>query len=204
MCVAPSGAPLIGHIVRLDALERGDAVGLHAIMSDSSAFGAGFPFEHAHQTLVETEQYVDARLAGSAVVYTVRIVHPEFGDPGTVCGVTSLSETDVPNEKTHLGGTFYGRDYWGTGVNAEAKLLILSYLFDDCGFGRVKIQTDIANERSRAAITRLGARFEGVLRRDMRRVDGTWRDTVVFSILKDDWPACRGALEERVRGVVAS
>ncbi|HWG15258.1 MAG TPA: GNAT family protein, partial [Streptosporangiaceae bacterium] len=67
--------------------------------------------------------------------------------------------------------------------------------FEDCGYGRVKIQTDRLNTRSQAAIAKLGAQREGVLRRDRKREDGTFRDTVVFSVLADEWPAVRAGLE---------
>jgi RimJ/RimL family protein N-acetyltransferase len=83
-------------------------------------------------------------------------------------------------------------------VNAESKLLLLGHAFDDCRFGRVKLQTDLLNTRSQAAIERLGATREGVLHRHMRRADGTFRDTVVFSVLADEWPGVRAGLLARV------
>ena len=92
----------------------------------------------------------------------------------------------------------YGPRWWSTAVNAECKLLLLGHAFDDCGFGRVKIQTDLLNERSQVAIARLGATREGVLRRHMRRADGTFRDTVVFSVLRDEWPDVRDRLLRRL------
>jgi RimJ/RimL family protein N-acetyltransferase len=76
----------------------------------------------------------------------------------------------------------------------------MSHAFEDCGFGRVKIQTDLINLRSQAAIAKLGAVREGVLRRHMKRADGSWRDTVVFSVTIDDWPTVRAGLEKRVKG----
>ncbi len=69
--------------------------------------------------------------------------------------------------------------------------------FEQCGYGRVKIQTDLLNTRSQSAIARLGARREGVLRRDQRREDGTFRDTVVFSVLIDEWAAVKTRLAHR-------
>ncbi|HMC72405.1 MAG TPA: GNAT family protein, partial [Mycobacteriales bacterium] len=87
---------------------------------------------------------------------------------------------------------------WSTAVNPECKLLLLTHAFEDCGLGRVKIQTDLLNTRSQAAIAKLGAVREGVLRRHMRRADGTFRDTVVFSVTIDDWPSVRAGLEARV------
>lgn len=174
---------------------------LHEIMSDPAAFGAGHPFERAHADRRDTAEFVADRLGVDGLAFVVRAVADGIDRPGAVCGTTSVTEVDTVNEKIHLGSTFYARRHRGSGVNAETKLLILAHLFDDCGFGRVRIQCDSRNERSRAAITRLGARFEGVLRRDIRRADGSWRDTVVYSITVDDWPACRTALQERVRAV---
>lgn len=84
------------------------------------------------------------------------------------------------------------------GVNPAAKLALLRHAFEDCGMRRVKLQTDTLNARSQAAIARLGAVKEGVLRQHTRRADGTWRDTVVFSILADEWPVVRAQLETRV------
>jgi RimJ/RimL family protein N-acetyltransferase len=83
-------------------------------------------------------------------------------------------------------------------VNPEAKLLLLSHCFEDCGYGRVKIQTDLLNTRSQAAIAKLGAQREGVVRRDMKREDGTFRDTVVYSVLADEWPAVKAGLRARL------
>jgi len=75
----------------------------------------------------------------------------------------------------------------------------MTHCFDDCGYGRVKIQTDALNARSQAAIAKLEARREGVLRRDVRREDGTFRDSVVFSVLKEEWPEVKAGLEARLR-----
>ncbi len=83
-------------------------------------------------------------------------------------------------------------------MNPEAKLLLLDLAFG-AGFGRVKLQTDVLNLRSRAAIARLGATFEGVVRREQRRADGTWRDTAMFSIIIDEWPQLRENLVERLQ-----
>ena len=76
--------------------------------------------------------------------------------------------------------------------------MLLSHAFDDCGLGRVKIQTDAINARSQAAIARLGATREGLLRRHVRRADGTFRDTVVFSVVREEWPAIRANLQARL------
>ena len=76
---------------------------------------------------------------------------------------------------------------------------LLAHCFEECGYGRVKIQTDALNARSQAAIAKLGAVREGVLRRHSKREeDGTFRDTVVYSILKDEWPAVKARLHDRL------
>ncbi|GGI46334.1 GCN5 family N-acetyltransferase [Agromyces flavus] len=118
-------------------------------------------------------------------------------DDGTIVGATKLGDLDLVNESAHLGWTAYDPRVWGTAVNPETKLLVLGLAFDH-GFGRVKLQADAVNARSRAAIERLGARFEGVLRRVQRRPDGSWRDTAVYSILADEWAAVRAGLEARL------
>jgi RimJ/RimL family protein N-acetyltransferase len=92
----------------------------------------------------------------------------------------------------------WDRPHWGSTVNPEAKRLMLGHLFDDCGFERVLIQTDIANLHSQAAIAKLGAQREGVLRHHLIRADGSRRDTVVFSLLSEEWPAARARLEARL------
>jgi RimJ/RimL family protein N-acetyltransferase len=131
--------------------------------------------------------------------YVVRLLEDAaLGAAGTVVGTTSLGDWDLVNERTHIGWTAYGPQWWASAVNPECKLLLLGHAFDDCGFGRVKLQTDLLNHRSQAAIARLDATREGVLRRHMRRADGTFRDTVVFSILRDEWPDVRERLLARL------
>ena len=141
---------------------------------------------------------VDAR-EGRRRPYVIRLSPgTDLGAAGAVVGTSSLGEWDLHNERAHLGWTAYGPRWWGTAVNPASKLALLSHAFDDCGFGRVKLQTDNLNTRSQAAIAKLGATREGVLRRHKARADGTFRDTVVFSILRDEWPQVRAALEARL------
>ena len=143
------------------------------------------------------------RADGSGVgrtAYAIRLVADgPLGAAGTLVGTSALAEASVVHERIHLGSTVYGRRWWGTQVNPEAKLLLLGHCFEDCGFGRVKIQTDALNTRSQAAIARLGARREGITRRDMKREDGTFRDSVVFSILSDEWAEVKAGLQARLR-----
>ncbi|MEL4503356.1 GNAT family protein [Luteococcus sp. H138] len=140
---------------------------------------------------------LDGRVQGR-LSYCFRLAEDcELGAAGTFVGTSSLGEVNLEREQLHLGWTIYAPAFWGSGTNAEAKWLLLREAFEGCGMGRVKIQTDILNTRSQAAIARLGATREGVLRRDQPREDGTWRDTVVFSILADEWPGVAAGLRER-------
>jgi N-acetyltransferase len=116
---------------------------------------------------------------------------------GRLVGTSTLGDFDLPREAAHIGWTAYAPEVWGTAVNPEAKLLLLTEAFDH-GFGRVKLQADAVNARSRAAIVKLGATFEGVIRREAQRADGTWRDAAVHSILIDEWPAVREGLLNRL------
>ncbi|TXR96576.1 N-acetyltransferase [Streptomyces sp. col6] len=117
---------------------------------------------------------------------------------GRAVGWTTYMDVDVKNERLEIGWTWYGRAYWRTAVNTETKLLLLTHAFEELGMGRVQLKTDHLNERSQAAIARLGARHEGVLRRHRRRPDGSWRDTVYFSLLAQEWPEAKERLVARI------
>jgi N-acetyltransferase len=118
-----------------------------------------------------------------------------------VCGATRFMEIEPEHRKLEIGGTWYGIDYQGTGVNLEAKYLLLQHAFEDLGCIRVQLKTDSRNLRSQRAIERLGAVREGVLRNHMIRSDGVYRDSVIYSIIDTEWPQVRRDLEERLRSV---
>ncbi|RLQ84687.1 N-acetyltransferase [Mycetocola zhadangensis] len=137
---------------------------------------------------------------GANQSFTIRLVGGELD--GVIAGTSTLGDFDEHNEHTQLGWTAYDPRVWGTAVNAEAKLMLLGLAFDS-GFGRVTIQADERNERSRAAIAKIGATFEGLIRRHKRRADGTWRTTAMFSVIVEEWPGVRAGLERRLAGVDA-
>jgi RimJ/RimL family protein N-acetyltransferase len=114
-----------------------------------------------------------------------------------VVGTTSFLEVSPVDARLEIGFTLYAHDVWGSEVNPTCKLLLMLWAFDS-GFGRVQLKTDIRNTRSQAAIARLGARYEGVLRRYQRRQDETVRDTVVFSVVAEEWDAVRESLKRRI------
>lgn len=119
---------------------------------------------------------------------------------GTVVGSTSYLNVEVAHRRLEVGWTWVGQPWWRTAVNPECKLLLLGRAFDDLGMERVELRTDAENGRSQRAIERLGAAREGVLRRHRLRPDGTWRDTVYYSVLREEWPAVRDGLLARVSG----
>jgi RimJ/RimL family protein N-acetyltransferase len=117
---------------------------------------------------------------------------------GAIVGTTSFYAIDPVNRAVAIGHTFIGKPWWRTGINTESKLLLLSRAFDELGATRVEWHTDARNERSQRAIERLGATREGVLRRHRVRPDGSWRDTVQYSMTVDEWPAARDRLTARL------
>jgi RimJ/RimL family protein N-acetyltransferase len=194
----PASAPIDGRFVRLEPLTEAHYDALFAAIAKPQVFAggygggpAGLPTDAAAFRAFADGYYPRPRNSP----YVVRLV----GGPadGRVVGTSTLGDWDEPNKAVHLGWTAYAPEVWRSAVNAETKLLLLGLAFDS-GFGRVKIQADVLNERSRAAIARLGATFEGIVRRDKLRADGTWRDAAVFSVIIDDWPAVRAGLEARL------
>jgi RimJ/RimL family protein N-acetyltransferase len=194
MTIAPDGRPLSNDVVRLDRLVASDIEPLYDAIANeqvyASGFGGGVAGLPANADEM-AEQWIES--AAQRTAYVVRLVAD-----GTVVGTTSLGDVDLANESVHLGWTGYAPSVWGSAVNPACKLLLLRHAFEDCGFGRVKIQTGTANTRSQAAIAKLGATREGVLRRHKKLADGSFRDTVVFSILADEWPVVRKRLEDRI------
>jgi RimJ/RimL family protein N-acetyltransferase len=117
---------------------------------------------------------------------------------GRAVGSTRFGDIAPEHGRVEIGWTWIGPSHQRTAVNTEAKLLQLSYAFDELGATRVALKTDGRNLRSQAAIERLGAVREGSLRRHMRMPDGFMRDTVYYSILSDEWPAVKANLEARL------
>jgi RimJ/RimL family protein N-acetyltransferase/nitroimidazol reductase NimA-like FMN-containing flavoprotein (pyridoxamine 5'-phosphate oxidase superfamily) len=119
---------------------------------------------------------------------------------GVVVGTTSYWPPDEANRSVHIGSTQLGRKWWRTAINTEAKLLLMTRAFEELGAVRVEWQTDRLNLRSQAAIERLGATKEGVLRRHKRRADGTWRDSVFYGMTDAEWPGAKRRLAGRLAG----
>lgn len=119
---------------------------------------------------------------------------------GRAVGATRYLNIQPDQRYLEIGGSWYGVDYQRTGVNTEAKYLLLKHAFEDRGVIRVQIKTDLRNVASQRAIERLGAKKEGILRKHMILPNGYIRDSVIYSIIDDDWPAVKAVLEEKMRG----
>lgn len=142
------------------------------------------------------EQWVDKMLAlrenDGGVAFVVRRLD------GTLAGSTSYLNVDGPNRRLEIGHTWYTADVRRTGVNTETKLLLLTHAFDELNCVAVEFRTHFFNFASRAAIERLGAKLDGILRSNQLLPDGSRRDTVVYSILDIEWPAARANLRFRL------
>jgi RimJ/RimL family protein N-acetyltransferase len=183
---------LVGDHVTLVRLRPEHAAGLLAAADDDEVF-------HLQSfarptTLEEAAGLHDWYLARPNAITWTQIDRAS----GDVAGLTTYYEIDPVNRSVAIGATWLGRRFWRTPVNTESKVLLLRRAFDTLGCARVVWHVDIANERSQAAVERLGAMREGVLRKHMIRRDGSWRDTVVFSMTDDEWPDARASLEERL------
>ncbi|MDX1890219.1 GNAT family N-acetyltransferase [Mycolicibacterium sp. 050158] len=142
------------------------------------------------------QEWIDGRLAAQ---------HPDTGltlvvrdRDGAVIGSSSYCHVDPPNRRLEIGYTWYRSAVRRTGVNTECKLLMLGHAFDELGCVAVEFRTHFFNSTSRAAIERLGAKCDGILRSHQLLPDGSRRDTVVYSILDHEWPAVRNNLRFRL------
>jgi RimJ/RimL family protein N-acetyltransferase len=211
----PVPVSLLGRSVRLEPLEVRHIEPLAAAAAEDRSSYAFTPVPHGIEA---TARYVAdalaAQEAGRAVPFaTVRV------SDGTVVGSTRFCELDywqgpviwppaprgpvgdpasaVP-DAAEIGATWLSARAQGTGINTEAKLLMLRHAFETWGVRRVSMRADARNGRSRAAIEHLGAVLEGVHRAHTRGLDGLVRGTAFYSILDEEWPAARAGLELRV------
>ncbi len=183
---------LVGEGVRLDPLVAQDARALAVAAVDGELWNLWFT-SVPHPARIE--QFVAERLAqqaeGSWVPFVVRA-------GGRVVGQTNYLHLDPVNRRLEIGGTWYAASVQRTGVNTETKLLHLEHAFEALDCLAVEFRTHHANTRSQAAIERLGAHRDGVLRKHLIMPDGHVRDTVVYSILDTEWPDVKARLRTRL------
>lgn len=136
------------------------------------------------------EAALEARVHAGGMPFAVR-----HNDSGVVVGSTRYLNVDETHHRLEIGYTWYARHVQRTAVNSECKLLLLEHAFEALDAIAVEFRTHWHNHASRAAIARLGAKCDGVLRQHQRTPDGAYRDTVVFSILNSEWPTVRRSLQ---------
>lgn len=188
--------PLYGRLVTLKALGVEHAEGVHAALWADDAGHEVYRWlgQPPPGTIEQARDTIYAALAQRARGERFPYVQLD-ARTGEIIGTTSYYEVAPAARAIAIGHTWLGRRWWRTGHNTESKLLMLRHAFDTLGAARVVWHTDMLNERSRAAISRLGAQFEGELRKHRIRANGTWRNTAQFAMTDEDWPACRDKLE---------
>ncbi|MBB2485368.1 GNAT family N-acetyltransferase [Mitsuaria sp. WAJ17] len=144
-------------------------------------------------TPAEMRDYVEAALTEQARGQALPFVIRELGS-GRIVGNTRFGNISAADRRLEIGWTWVAASHQRTGVNTEAKTLLLTHAFETLGAHRVELKTDALNEKSRAAIARIGAVQEGIFRRHMVCASGRVRDTVYFSIIDSEWPAVKARL----------
>ncbi len=181
---------LVGRYVTLRALAASDKDALVAV---ASADGLWDTFYASVSQLKDADSWLAATFAerdyGRALPFAV------LDASGAMVGSTRFMRMSEANARVEIGGTFYATSVQRTGVNTEVKLLLLTHAFDVLGCQCVQFRTDLLNRRSQAAIERLGAQREGVLRGHGVKADGRVRDSVAYSIIDREWPGVRQNLQ---------
>ena len=140
------------------------------------------------QMAAEVERRLGLLATGSMLPFTV------LDAAGTPSGMTTFMHIDSAHKRVEIGSTWYARRVQGTALNTEAKLLLLTHAFETLGCIAVEFRTHAFNQQSRAAILRLGARLDGILRNHSRAANGTLRDSCVYSIIESEWPTVQAHL----------
>ncbi len=179
---------LVRDEITLRPLTRDDAPEFRAIVDADAWAGMSTP-------LPATDEAMGDHLEAVVTAPDVLAFAVERG--GRLVGRTTLYDL-VRGLRVEIGNTIYAREAWGTRVNPAAKVLLFGHAFERLRVGRVALRCDHRNARSRRAIERLGAAFEGTLRRFRPSADGTIADVDYFSVLREEWPGVRSGLEARL------
>jgi RimJ/RimL family protein N-acetyltransferase len=184
---------LTGRWVRLEPLAEEHREGLRLASDDERVWqfmtvdGRGPAFDRPF------DDALAQRAEGKRLPYAVRLLAS-----GELIGATSYIEPNAQHKRVEVGWTWYRPDQWAGPVNPECKLLLMAHAFDTLGLNRVQLVTDALNTRSQAAIAKLGATREGVLRAHVITRGGRIRDTVVFSVTLPEWPQVKAKLLARL------
>mgnify|MGYP006196251241 CR=1 FL=1 len=180
---------LQGSRVLLEPLRPMHAEGIRAAVADGELWKLWYTNVPAP---ADVDAWIDAALARQAA--GEQLAFPVRDAGGRIVGSTRCYELLPETPRLCIGYTWYAQSVQRTGLNTEAKLLLLGHAFETLDCASVGFHTSTHNAASRAAIARLGAREEGILRQHLRHRDGTLRDTVCFSILDGEWPAVKAGL----------
>lgn len=187
-------APVLrGEHVSLEPLQLSHADGLRAALGDgelSRCWFTNVPTREGVEAYIQAA--LDVQAAGRVLAFVVR----DAG--GGIVGTTRFYGLDPAVPRLDIGYTWYAKHVQRTGLNTEAKLLLLTHAFETLGCIAVGFETSWFNHASRTAIARLGAKQDGVLRNHRRHADGSPRDTVVFSIIDGEWPAVKRNLQHKL------
>ncbi|ROQ28538.1 GNAT family N-acetyltransferase [Gallaecimonas pentaromativorans] len=182
-------APVVlsGQKVQLEPLASEHLDGLQQAAQDGEVWRLWYTrVPHPAEMGAEIARRLALHQAGTMLPFALR-----RQDNGELCGMTTLMNIDTQNHRVEIGSTWLAASAQSTGINSEAKLLLLGHAFDTLGCIAVEFRTHFMNHKSRAAISRLGAKQDGILRNHQLMPDGSYRDTVVFSIIQSEWPAVR-------------
>lgn len=177
---------LAGTHVRLEPLSQAHRAGLIDAVKDGELWKLWYTAIPAPESMdKEIERRLALQSAGSMLPFTV------FDAEGRVAGMTTYMNVDATNRRVEIGSTWYARRVQRTMLNTEAKLLLLTQAFERLDCIAVEFRTHFFNRPSRRAIERLGAKLDGILRSHQIGVNGTLRDTAVYSIIAPEWPVVR-------------
>jgi N-acetyltransferase len=192
--IAPKPIVLEGRGIRLEPLAQDHYDGLAAAAADGELWNLWFTsVPRPEATLTYVADALKGQDAGTMLPWAVR----DLGT-NTIVGTTRYHDIMAAIDRVEIGYTWYAMRCQRTNVNTTCKLLLLEHAFDQLGCAVVGLRTDNFNFRSQKAIEGLGAKKDGVLRHHQARADGTVRDTVLYSILKQEWRDVRRHLELRL------
>lgn len=187
---------LQGSLVTLRPLLKTDAPLLIDAAEDGELWSLPFTVVPSADTV---DSYIQKALKGQADG-TVMPFAVTLSSDQRVIGSTRLWKIDLENRKLEIGHTWYSQSWQKTAANTESKLLLLRYAFEQLKCIRVQFTTDVLNERSQAAILRIGAIQESIIRNERIMPDGRKRTSIRYSIIDDEWPQVESNLERRLSG----
>ena len=186
---------LVGTRIVLRPLLASDGPALVAAASDGELWNLPHTVVPSVTTVAAyLARALEGMAAGSVLAFAI-----ELREASEVIGSTRFWKIDRQNRKLEIGHTWIGASWQRSFVNTEAKHLMLRHAFEEMRCVRVQFTTDVLNEKSRAAIVRLGAQQEGIVRHERIMPDGRKRDSVRFSIIDDEWPVVKARLEAALR-----